>query len=271
MPAKQPTISERIAQVDPVARRRTTARIFPLLLALVVGIPPAAKAQGWSGSLSNSQTGGAGDLSTLVRCEGYVWNDDPSYSVYISGNLHVNNQLVDQRTTWGLGTAHLEPSLQTTLWIGRNTDYRVTCFLSSPFGSGWVEPALQYPPRTPTSLAVDVDTFTSYGFANYERYREYRVVDNYGFNYGYTDAAVTESFSPISNGCNLQVETGQAYLNSQGKFADRYTTFGQSIPACGVDPNCSSSFLQTHNVDSKKSFTRNVTYTCYTVEVGQYT
>ncbi|MCL4848686.1 MAG: hypothetical protein KJ066_19230 [Acidobacteria bacterium] len=237
------------------------------LATVTLGVTPTAWAQGWSGSVSNNVDPRPGDIPALVLCAGYVWTDDPSYYLSISGTLYVNGNLADQRTTWGLGTANLEPPLQTTLWIGRHTDYRVTCFLSTEFGAGWVEPSLHYPPRTPASMVVDVDNFESHGFANYERYREYRVKDNYTLDYGYTDALVTESFSEVANGCNLRIDTAHAFLNSEGKFQDRYTTFGEPIPACGVNPDCSSLFVQTHNIDSKQSFHRNVHYNCYSVEV----
>jgi hypothetical protein len=71
-----------------------------------------------------------------------------------------------------------------------------------------------------------------------------------------------------SNGCNFQeIQTASSTLNSNGAFEDRYTTFGQSIPACSVNPSCVTDSTQTLWVDSQP-FYKSVVWSCTNVSVS---
>lgn len=174
----------------------TRTAVAAFILVALLSTAGTAWGQEWSGSLSNSLSSASGDITSSLTCPGYVWPDDSSFQVSITGTLSVNGSVIDQRTNWGLGSAHLEPPLQGSASIGRDADTRVECWLSSTFGAGHASGSpLVYPRRVPQSLEVDADIFTYSGLGNYERYREYRVRDNYGFAYGYSGATVDESWS----------------------------------------------------------------------------
>ena len=83
---------------------------------------------------------------------------------------------------------------------------------------------------------------------------------------------VVESFSPPPGGCNLTVSTRTAQTNNVGRFTDCYGTLClpnlPPIPACAVNPNCTTSKTQTISVMGVP-FAHTVTFGCTDASISR--
>jgi hypothetical protein len=171
------------------------------------------------------------------------------------------------------GSAQAQGCVSHTISAGftvDRSDRYLECRVVESWSGGESVSSGTVPRRAPEQILTSLDRFTYFGFGNYERYDVYDVIDNYRVAYGYSGTPVEEAFVVQSNGCNLRFITGQATLNNEGRFSDTYTTFGSPIPACAVDPSCTTSTVQIVDIEGFYSFSHAVTWKCDDVVVGPW-
>lgn len=245
-----------------------SARMVTFVLCLAIPLICTTNAQAQYTSLSTAQVQlGAstpGDITVETGCYGSAWFDDQTYYHYLSIYVWSEGTSIASGSVQGVGSTYLEVRGPTT---ARRTQRLIECSLDAGGYGGYHSYYL--PARDPVDLTTVLDNFSYVSFGNYERLRHYAVSDNYSRRYGYSDAPVFEAYSISNNGCNLTLATASAYLNGSGEFDDRYTTFGQAIPACAVVPNCVTQSTQTIDIDFAASFSHSVDWSCTNVAVNR--
>jgi hypothetical protein len=119
--------------------------------------------------------------------------------------------------------------------------------------------------------SIPPDTTTYQGLGAYAHSRIWQVYLLDGTTRWQYVAPVTESFSPAPGGCNLTILTATTKTNSVGRFTDCYGSLCLNlppIPACAVDPNCSTSKTQTISVMGVP-FSHTVTFRCTGVSISR--
>ncbi len=121
--------------------------------------------------------------------------------------------------------------------------------------------------RRPAVLRVISDRYAWQAFNDYKRERVYQVLDQYGQPLARAGMTATETFSDwITNGCELSgLSPRHASTNDQGRFLDEIGITNQ--PKCRVDPNCSSTIIQTARIDLLIVGQFTFTYRCGSVDI----
>jgi hypothetical protein len=99
-------------------------------------------------------------------------------------------------------------------FVATSGSYQCSCMHGSTMGFGGGQTV---PVKRPGNLqSVPPDSFTYRSLGNYLKTRIWQVFDDQGQTWTISGTSVTESYQPISNGCNVQIQTGSAATNVKG-------------------------------------------------------
>lgn len=137
----------------------------------------------------------------------------------------------------------------------------------------WARATGSITPRMPSDLRQATgfpDEWDYRGLGDYNKIRTFQVWDNYGWEWNYPNMPVWEQYSIQSNGCNMQIITGENVTNWYGRFVDNYGTpvGAPPMPACRVKPGCVTNSRQTISVTGYE-FSHDVTWRCESVDIGR--
>jgi hypothetical protein len=175
-------------------------------------------------------------------------------------------------TDWFSGVDEVEGYLPAQVAVYQ-ADIDIECdvdvWLQAPFYESWSDSGdVTIPGRVPDDIVnlQALEEFYLNDIGDYDRYRQYRVMDQYGWAYDF-GTTLTEGWEMETlNQCNITVSANPnpVPVNTNGDFVDHY--FAHGIPMCEVQESCISEATQTYFVDGKE-FSHGSAWSCVNVQI----